>query len=125
LAANAAKYGSLGQCGTVRVDWKIEGDELHLNWTERCGPTIAEKPANKGSGTMLAENTLRGRVGGRIDYHWEPDGLRVAMTIPGVHPRFFRSIGGRTCGSCGEKNRRPRGGVLTDHGRPIAHGPLT
>lgn len=55
LAANATKYGAWSDGdGKVVVDWKAQdsedGHEFVLDWHESVGPSVAEPPAQKGSG---------------------------------------------------------------------------
>ncbi|HTK35069.1 MAG TPA: HWE histidine kinase domain-containing protein [Caulobacteraceae bacterium] len=83
LATNAAKYGALAvETGSVRVEWRKEGEGLLLVWSEAGGPPIARAPEANGFGSTLVRKTVIGQLGGTLDYDWKPDGLTVTMGIP-------------------------------------------
>jgi two-component sensor histidine kinase len=83
LATNASKYGALHDgVGTVAVEWAVHDKAMHLFWSETGGARIEAPPSAKGFGTRLAQLSLSGRLGGRIDYDWDPAGLKVAIVIP-------------------------------------------
>lgn len=68
LATNATKYGAMSvDHGTVAIDWRVEGDELVLNWRERGGPP-ATKPDGKGFGSRLIRMGLVGTGGSEVRY---------------------------------------------------------
>jgi len=83
LATNAAKYGALNsEDGAVALAWRIEGDTLGVEWSERGGPPVAGAPQTTGFGTRLAHSTVVGQFGGTLDYDWRPEGVAVAMKLP-------------------------------------------
>jgi PAS domain S-box-containing protein len=81
LFTNAIKYGALSsQDGQVVLDWKRTEDTLILTWTERGAPPA--KPSDRiGFGTRMIEQNVTS-IGGVIDRHWSPDGLRVRIHCP-------------------------------------------
>jgi PAS domain S-box-containing protein len=84
LATNAAKYGALSVPeGRVTVSWEVHEEEdkktLHLDWVERGGPPAAA-PTRKGFGSRIIRMGLSGS--GRVDLHYEPEGLRMQATAP-------------------------------------------
>ena len=82
-ATNAAKYGALsGPNGSVRIEWGTRGDELWLQWEETGGPTIPEPPEARGFGSILADRSIAGQLGGTIAYEWRPIGVQLTITIP-------------------------------------------
>lgn len=82
-ATNAVKYGALSKPnGAVRVEWQTRGDELHLAWTETGGPALVSPPTTHGFGSALTERSIVSQLGGRIDYDWQRDGLKLRLTIP-------------------------------------------
>jgi two-component sensor histidine kinase len=81
-ATNAAKYGALREPeGRVAVSWRIDEDTLQITWQER-GRTIDTVPGPDGFGTTLVKRSIEGQLSGRIAYLWEPDGLRIDVSIP-------------------------------------------
>jgi len=82
-ATNAAKYGALSEpTGAIQVEWRALGSSLRLEWDETGGPPIAAPPEAHGFGAVLADRSIAGQLGGKIDYEWRPTGLRLTMTIP-------------------------------------------
>ncbi|MEK0084754.1 PAS domain S-box protein [Benzoatithermus flavus] len=83
LTTNAAKYGALSEPdGRVLVGWSLEDGELLLEWHEKGGPALAGPPAGRGFGSLLAEGSVTGQLGGRIAYDWRPEGLAVQIRVP-------------------------------------------
>jgi two-component sensor histidine kinase len=79
LATNAAKYGSLSNAsGVVEVEWRAEGGDFELVWTERGGPPVKE-PAATGFGTRLLKRAVAQDLGGDVELHFDPDGLVCRM----------------------------------------------
>ena len=86
LATNAVKYGAFGrENGEVRVDWRRQGDVLHLAWDEEVGapvhPPEVDGTGRTGSGMRILRGVLRA-AGSGIDYHWRETGLRIALEMP-------------------------------------------
>jgi len=86
LATNAAKYGALrtGQ-GRVDVDWRVEGDRLVLEWTERGGPEVVP-PKATGFGSRLIRKLAKGDLEGEAVMDYAPEGLRFRLAAP-LKPR--------------------------------------
>ena len=90
LATNAAKYGALSTPGgVVRVSWRTEpaddGRVLTLQWLERGGPKV-ELPSRRGFGSRLVQGSIEHELGGRAEVAYEPEGLRVRLTLPMAQP---------------------------------------
>jgi two-component system CheB/CheR fusion protein len=82
LATNAVKYGALSRAsGKVSISWNRPGNELHILWHEQDGP-IVKKPTMTGFGLTLLEGEISYRHGGRVETMFEPDGLRVNISLP-------------------------------------------
>jgi len=84
LATNATKYGALScDGGMVEIGWSLAegGKSLSLSWRERGGPPVG-MPAQKGFGSTLIENALRGTQG-RAQLHYDPEGVTcdIEMTL--------------------------------------------
>ncbi|MGB9163585.1 MAG: HWE histidine kinase domain-containing protein [Rhodomicrobium sp.] len=81
LATNAAKYGALGEKGTVSVTWRIvlprTGRLLELVWRESGGPPV---PSERGAGfgTYIIEH---GMTDAKVEQHFEPDGLVCRIEV--------------------------------------------
>ncbi|MCJ2138290.1 PAS domain-containing protein [Methylobacterium sp. J-026] len=83
LATNAVKYGALsGDTGTVSLSCRRYDKSISLIWCERGGPPIAQPPEHAGFGATLVQRSVGGQLGGKIAYHWWPEGLRVVISIP-------------------------------------------
>jgi len=82
-ATNAVKYGALSDpIGVLRISWKTRGKDFHLDWNETAGPAIVGRPNVEGFGSVLTEQSIVRQLGGKIEYDWQPDGLKLSMTIP-------------------------------------------
>jgi PAS domain S-box-containing protein len=83
LATNAVKYGAFSNAeGRVSITWMAQCSTLAMEWMESGGPPVAEPPARKGFGTVLADRTVKSTLGGEIAYDWRPVGLRVRLSMP-------------------------------------------
>lgn len=82
LATNAAKHGALSvQGGKVIVSAFLEGNKLHIQWSEEGGPQVHRKaPDGFGSKliTLLVEEQLRGEV--KLNYR--DNGLAASIAFP-------------------------------------------
>jgi PAS domain S-box-containing protein len=82
LATNAVKHGSLSSPeGRLAIRWALAGDEVELTWVESHGPPVDGPPAFEGFGSQLARKTITGQLGGTLTADWQPDGLRIRMTL--------------------------------------------
>ena len=82
-ATNAVKYGALSRPdGSIHVTWDASGDALRLDWDEIGGPEINLTPQARGFGSILAERSVTGELGGRIEHDWRRNGLRLKLSIP-------------------------------------------
>ena len=81
LATNAAKYGAFSTLdGRIHVSWTITGSELAVTWQERGGPTIFGPPERQGFGSLLAQRSINGQLGGQLAFEWDREGLTVRLT---------------------------------------------
>jgi len=86
LATNAVKYGALAvPGGEVDIMTETDKDAIIITWTERGGPPVAVAPENTGFGTQLSEIGISSQLGGSIIRYWNPQGLKVVMTVPSAH----------------------------------------
>jgi two-component sensor histidine kinase len=82
-ATNAAKYGSLSKPdGAIRIKWETQGGDFHLEWEETGGPMIFAPPQAGGFGSVLTERSITGQLGGKIEYDWRRNGLKLSVTVP-------------------------------------------
>lgn len=85
LATNAVKYGALSAPGgQVAVSWVVDrqADALCIRWEEKGGPPIVAAPSRRGFGSRVLEGTVRDQLGGKVERHWEAEGLICDVTIP-------------------------------------------
>ena len=82
-ATNAAKYGALSEPnGTIRIKWEAQGGDFYFEWEETGGPVIVAPPQAGGFGSVLTERSIAGQLGGKIDYDWRRNGLKMRVTVP-------------------------------------------
>jgi PAS domain S-box-containing protein len=75
LATNAGKYGALsGECGRVEIDWRLNGDEFTIGWTERDGPYV-DAPKRHGFGSTVISTVAKASVDGNVELDYAPTGL--------------------------------------------------
>jgi two-component system CheB/CheR fusion protein len=86
LATNAAKYGAFSnENGTVSLTWVRqddgEDDEYVFTWSESGGPPVTP-PEDGGFGSSLITSTIEGSLEGKVEWGWNPDGLKCVMRMP-------------------------------------------
>lgn len=83
LATNAAKYGALSAAGgRVRLTTGRAGDRYVLEWVETGGPPVPGTPESVGFGFNLAQMSVEGQLGGRLERTWAREGLRLRAELP-------------------------------------------
>lgn len=83
LATNAAKYGALSNnAGRIEVNWSLADEQLHIGWFEHDGPMVSMTPNTDGFGSVLADRSIKGQLGGELVREWLPDGLKVTINLP-------------------------------------------
>lgn len=81
LATNSMKYGALSSDeGTLDVTGSLDDDDIKIVWMERGGPKVEPCMVN-GYGSRLVDRSVKGQLGGTIEYRWEPAGLIVTLTL--------------------------------------------
>jgi len=79
LSTNALKYGAWhADAGTVAIDWRRAGTELHFSWREHVRLT-APQTTRSGFGSDLIKRAF---VAGLVEYNLGIDGLKCRITIP-------------------------------------------
>jgi two-component sensor histidine kinase len=82
-ATNAVKHGALSEPnGAIRIKWAALGDDFRLDWEESGGPAIVVVPNAHGFGSVLTERSIISQLGGKIEYDWQRNGLKLRMTVP-------------------------------------------
>jgi len=82
LATNAIKHGSLGsETGHVSVDWSLDPDAMTVCWEESGGPPVLP-PKRQGFGTKLLKQVTGRQLDADLDFHWQPEGLKVEIKLP-------------------------------------------
>ena len=83
LATNAAKYGAFSHAaGQLEVAWHIAGDRLTLCWEEKQPDVNHSPPEHLGFGSRLVRTSVEHQLDGRIEFHWNADGVRIELNIP-------------------------------------------
>jgi PAS domain S-box-containing protein len=82
LATNAGKYGALSSdAGHVDIGWRLDGDTLAMNWTERDGPPVTP-PERQGFGTTVTRSMTARALDGDVELDFAPSGLTWRLTCP-------------------------------------------
>ena len=82
LATNSMKYGALSSpSGTLDVSSAADPQQVCLTWLERGGPIVTAPVEASGFGSELVRRSIRGQLGGSIDYNWSADGLIVTLRM--------------------------------------------
>ncbi len=82
LATNSLKYGALtSEAGTVQITISRSGDFIGLSWVEDGGPAITAAPELSGFGSKLTSLAVGQQLGGTLERHWLPQGLRLEMQL--------------------------------------------
>ena len=84
LATNAVKYGALSSDeGRVQVHViSVSPEALKLEWAESGGPPVSA-PSRTGFGQTVISRSMRYSPHGGSEVHFEPEGLRCIISIPG------------------------------------------
>ena len=84
LATNAAKYGALSvPDGHVVLRSGVEDGRMSAIWKESGVPCTADRaPSSGGFGSKLIALTVEGQMHGQARRQWEPDGLRLEISVP-------------------------------------------
>ncbi len=83
FTTNAAKYGALASPdGRIEIACAEEGERFLLHWRERGGPPVVPVERAQGFGSLLAEATVKGHLGGEIRRDWAPEGLSIVLSVP-------------------------------------------
>lgn len=81
LATNAAKHGALATpSGRLQLNWRREGDTLHLDWTEIGGPKVCA-PKSLGYGVEVISASIQ-HLGGEVVFDWRPEGMHCKLSVP-------------------------------------------
>jgi PAS domain S-box-containing protein len=82
LVTNAAKHGALSaEGGRIALSWRHLPDRLEFSWAESDGPHV-EPPKRRGYGTRIFKAGIEQQLKGRVEFLWEPEGLRCNLSIP-------------------------------------------
>jgi PAS domain S-box-containing protein len=75
LTTNASEHGVLsGERGRVEIDWRLDGDDFSIGWTE-CDGARVESPKRHGFGNMVISTVAKASVDGDVELHYAPTGL--------------------------------------------------
>jgi two-component sensor histidine kinase len=69
----------------VEIDWRFEGPDLHILWSESGGPAVTA-PARNGFGRILVERVLASDVGGKVSMDFAAAGLKCRIVLPPLRP---------------------------------------
>jgi PAS domain S-box-containing protein len=85
LATNAGKYGALStDAGHVDIDWRLDGETLAMNWTERGGPPVGQ-PEHLGFGTTVTRSMAKRSLDGEVELDYAQSGLAWHLTCPATN----------------------------------------
>ena len=82
-ATNATKYGALSKPnGAIHIKWEARDGDFHLEWEETGGPQIVAPPQASGFGSVLSQRSITDQLGGKIEYDWRRNGLKLKLAVP-------------------------------------------
>lgn len=86
LQTNALKHGALSNgSGSVKLFWKVvqsgAGPKLWMQWSEKGGPSVANKPKS-GFGTRLLSSVTARTLSGETILDYDRDGLNWLLIAP-------------------------------------------
>ncbi len=83
MTTNAVKHGALATpAGRVEIMWSLSADELVIDWTERDGPPVMERPTRRGFGSQLIKVGLQTDLGGPFRLDFPKTGLVGQVRVP-------------------------------------------
>ena len=82
LATNSAKYGAIQRESAPRVDWRLDGGDVEIVWSE-AGDRAGETPARSGFGNTLLRASTR-QLGGEISSARTGGRFVVTLRFPGA-----------------------------------------
>jgi PAS domain S-box-containing protein len=83
FTTNAAKYGALSAPrGRVHIDCRIKDDTFEIKWQEIDGPVVNGRPNKQGFGSLLAQKSVEGQLGGTITHDWKREGVSITLRMP-------------------------------------------
>ena len=75
------KFGALSlPAGQVHLSWRIDGEQLHLEWIESGGPHVSE-PTRKSFGTRMI-TSLGQQLQGQVELDYKPSGFVYMLDVP-------------------------------------------
>ena len=81
LCTNTTKFGALSlPAGQVHLSWRIDGEQLHLEWIESGGPHVSE-PTRKSFGTRMI-TSLGQQLQGQVELHYKSSGFVYTLIVP-------------------------------------------
>jgi len=66
----------------VVITSRSDGGVCRIEWKEIGGPVVGGAPGAAGFGSRLISLSVEGQLRGKVERLWEPDGLRVEVTLP-------------------------------------------
>lgn len=82
LAQNAREHGALRHPeADLRISWEFDPLGFILEWKETKSPASSAHVA-AGMGLKLLRATVQAQLGGRLDEHWQDDGLTFRFHVP-------------------------------------------
>jgi CheY-like chemotaxis protein len=89
----------------VKIAWSLGAESLTVQWMECGGPPVKE-PAEEGFGSRLLRQVSGRQLNAKIDFHWDPAGLRVEVKLPAE--LFMREVAsGKTAEADGTLQPEP------------------
>lgn len=81
LITNAQKYGALSEAGHLDIRWHVHDRNLVIVWNETTRHVVTA-PDRHGFGSRLIRQCIQADLGGSIDKHFAPDGLKCRIEVP-------------------------------------------
>ena len=87
LTTNAMKYGALSlPSGVIEINCEHPKDgEAVVEWIERGGPLITQRPDEQGFGLRLLTRRLKNTASVAADIYFDPEGVRCSLRMAKAH----------------------------------------
>ncbi|NGP16786.1 sensor histidine kinase [Devosia aurantiaca] len=83
LATNATRHGAFAvNGGTLSLTWRVQGEELVLNWRESVAGQLVVETGRTGFGTIVLRTMVGGALGAQVNREAHSDGVEWTFHVP-------------------------------------------
>ncbi len=85
LVTNSLKFGALSDDGALSITWRVHGDRLALDWSERLREADPARVPRRGFGTEMLDQTLPYELGADVAFEVGASTVRCGIRLPLQH----------------------------------------